>query len=671
MFAARITAMGGMVPRTARHLIQDHFAQSAVNVKLTTGDIVALRRPLQIKSVTKPGDIKTMMRLEDAGGEYWLTWSDDVDAVRGPVAGDVLQRVYYTGDGEPRMTVLAQAISGLGNDYPKNFFVLGVTRPITAPSVSHGGGSGSVINRAFIYTFVTQYGEESQPSPPSTSTAGRTDGTWTVASMDAAPPNSYTISAASWLGGVLTLTVSTNFGLRKGENIAITGLAPTSLNATWPVRSVAGSTTITIAMDDPGTITDQTGTATRLAPHNVSGMTKNVYWSNATTGAYELVANVPVATTSTNVAGNTVPTGSLVSADYEMPPVGMRGLCVLANGSLAGFDGNVIRVSEPLQPHAWPADNSKTCDFQIVGIGAFGTNIGVATEGFPYVATVADPSSISMERFEVEDMHCLSKRSVRGVGVGTAYVGASGPVLLTASGPQRPARLLYTKDEWSPLNPTSMFAATHQGRYYVAFTPLNSETQMLTFDFAERAQLSIASAAPSAMYADPRNGELYLALGRTIYQWDADIGMRYVSDWLSKEYKLPTPINLGAAKIDFDSAMTSEEKAAAQAAYDAVVALNAALISGGNSGGALGASALCAHALAGDAIQTPPPLVFDYIGFTLYADNEAKFTTQVKSQKAFRLPAGYKADNFAIRVSANVIVRSITVAETMKGLAAA
>ena len=45
-----------------------------------------------------------------------------------------------------------------------------------------------------------------------------------------------------------------------------------------------------------------------------------------------------------------------------------------------------------------------------------------------------------------------------------------------------------------------------------------------------------------------------------------------------------------------------------------------------------------------------------------------KFTGQIDSSRAFRLPAGYKADNVEIALSGNVKVAGVVLAETMDGL---
>ena len=67
-------------------------------------------------------------------------------------------------------------------------------------------------------------------------------------------------------------------------------------------------------------------------------------------------------------------------------------------------------------------------------------------------------------------------------------------------------------------------------------------------------------------------------------------------------------------------------------------------------------------------MQAIPPLRIDSLQFQLWADGMLKFTGQIDSSRAFRLPAGYKADNVEIALSGNVKVAGVVLAETMDGL---
>ncbi|WP_246670734.1 hypothetical protein [Aminobacter sp. MDW-2] len=103
----------------------------------------------------------------------WLKWNTEVHAAPGPVATD---RLYYTGDGKPKMRV-----GGAVYD-------LAVPRPAVALTATLGGaGAGDVVTRSYVYTWVTSFGEESEPCPASNEIAWKPGNTVTLSAFAATP----------------------------------------------------------------------------------------------------------------------------------------------------------------------------------------------------------------------------------------------------------------------------------------------------------------------------------------------------------------------------------------------------------------------------------------------------------------------------------------------------
>jgi len=130
---------------------------------------------------------------------YWFHWLSDVDVSRGTVAGDTLERTYYTGDGAPKMTYSPIAISGGGASYPNNSYLLGVPAPETPITVTLGAGGGcdsaNQITTAYVYTYVSAIGEEGPPSPPSALVTYCPGQQLDLSSMDTGPSGNYNITA--------------------------------------------------------------------------------------------------------------------------------------------------------------------------------------------------------------------------------------------------------------------------------------------------------------------------------------------------------------------------------------------------------------------------------------------------------------------------------------------
>lgn len=149
MSTLKLTAFSGELPRILPRLLPDTAAQHAENVRLTSGGLDPVRRARLEHTITghNAGDIKTIYK----NGAEWLIWDTVVNACPGPVAQD---RLYFTGDGVPQMRVA-------GTDYP-----LAVPFPTTALSVAlTGSPTGPVTDRYYVRTFVTSFGEESEPCP--------------------------------------------------------------------------------------------------------------------------------------------------------------------------------------------------------------------------------------------------------------------------------------------------------------------------------------------------------------------------------------------------------------------------------------------------------------------------------------------------------------------------
>ena len=672
MVAVNITGFSGVVPRRGARLLEPNQAQVAVNCRLTSGYIGPLKPP---KLVTDPGldGIATIFRMTDGITDFWLAWDRDVDAAKGPIAGDTTFRTYYTGDGEPRVTNLALVVAG-GQPYPKGSFVLGVYPPQTAASLSHAGGSGAAVSRAFVYTFVTPWGEESQPSPATAIVLGKVDGTWTIGgttAMDVAPLNSFGITGASWAAGVATVLIPATFGLRVGEEVTVSGVNPSGYNGTrLAITAINPGVSISYLLaQNPGAYVSG-GTAARDAAHNTTGMTKRIYWTETLADGthLRLVKEVSVATTSTTVDGATLSIAELASLDWVMPPTDMKGIQFLPNGAAVGFHGNELLFSPSYIPYAYPVEYRHTFD-DIVGIGVVGSMVVVVTKGNPQAVNGIDPAFMTPSKID-QPWPGLSKRSIVNMGFGVAYAAPQGLALITLGGASLATRDLYTQEEWLLINPESIRAAQYAGRYVAAFDFAANTRQVFIIDKSEFATETMANANVTAFYGDPTTGKLYAVIDDEIHEWDADPGLRMIADWFSKEFPFPKPVNLGAAVVDCDFTMSQDDIAAAQAARDAVQAANAVLIAALATKGSLNSYSLNARSVNGSLINELPPIDFDSLTFQIYVDGNVKFSKTLTTDKAFALPSGYKADNIACRVLGNITVKQITLGRTMQDLAA-
>lgn len=683
----KISGFSGIAPMISPRKLAPTMAQVADNCRLFTGDLSSWRRPGVIATGSKAlqGTIKSIFRVNNDGVDTWLNWLTDVDCVRGPIAGDTTQRIYFTGDGEPRISNAALAAST--SDFPGNFYVLGVFAPTVAPTVNHTGGAAANVTRYFAYTYVTQWGEESQPSLPTAHTAPG-DATWDITGMQVAPANSFVITGGSWVAGVATVTVASTFGLRADEEIGVTGTTPGGYDVAKTPITALTSTTISYALaDDPGAWSAG-GTVARTAPHNVASMKKRIYVT-ADTGTADtdflFWVEKNASDTSHSATVLDAELGEVMSsAAYAMPPADMKGLIEFENGVLVGFSKNEVCPCEPYRPHAWPTAYRQSTNRDIVGIGSFSRAIVVGTKAQPYALSGTHPENYTLEKINRNEP-CLSKRGVTSFPFGVIYPSVNGLMLVGVEGATLVTDGILSKREWTAFNPASLHAQEYQGRYFAWYEAGDGVIKGFVFDRSGRGPNMVTYSVPAtASYTDPETGELYVVDAGKVKLWDGDTLNNLPYDWFSKIVALPKPINLGYAKVEADyAALGAADLAAAQAQQAMDTAFNATILDDPETHPGQGKTQGEFNGAGWNHFMWNGSLLIggDYpnydnrtLVFQLYARNsstdqmELRHTEYPVSNKPFSLPSGYEETDYAVRVSGNIDAASVELAETAEQL---
>lgn len=195
MTAIRIEQFAGIAPRYSARLLPQNAATIAANVKLISGELRGLREVVPLadfnavgypvrRAFRIPGNINAPVPI-DTFTDTWIPFEDEaVDFVRTPVQGDTFERYYWTGSAAyypsvPKYNTRARLLA------PSPPYRLGVPRPVAAPVVVPSAGID--LTRAYVYTFVSAYGEEGQPSDPTLATGN--PGTWALSGIDSTVPN--------------------------------------------------------------------------------------------------------------------------------------------------------------------------------------------------------------------------------------------------------------------------------------------------------------------------------------------------------------------------------------------------------------------------------------------------------------------------------------------------
>lgn len=157
---------------------------------------------------------------------------------------------------------------------------------------------------------------------------------------------------------------------------------------------------------------------------------------------------------------------TLQTLTWVEPPSTLKGLVGLPNGIMAGFFGKTVCFSEPFAPYAWPIEYQLTTEHNIVGLGVFGQTLVVLTEGYPYYASAADSASMSLQKIE-STQSCVAKRTIVNMEGGTVYASPDGLCIAGPSGISLLTEGAYAREDWQLLEPQTRRGGFHEGVYYL------------------------------------------------------------------------------------------------------------------------------------------------------------------------------------------------------------
>jgi hypothetical protein len=546
----------------------------------------------------------------------------------------------------------------------------------TPPTISFSGGSGSgaaataffgdTASRSYAFTYVTPFGEESPPSPPSAVVDGASDGTWTLTSIQTAPPNSGTVAAATVINpNQVRVTLNTTFGLTQYDMITFADVeGMTDLNGTFRIQSL-GPTANTLVVNLTTAQTYTTGGAwDKTAPHNTTGMTKRIYRTTGTGGDFLFVAEIAVATTTYVDAVEADDLGEVLPTTLSSPPPkNITSLTSLPNGCLVGIAGNEICFSEPYMPYSWPSGNRYTFSGVGVDLVAAGNSVIVLTDSFPILFTGTDPEAMSPAIMQTY-APCASKRSVADVGGGAMYASYDGLWIAAPGRAEKLTSKIFREEEWRLLNPTTFVSSFSDGIYYAAYTT-EDRPYILLYDTAENDSVVRVQQDASYLIRNETDGELYFSLDNKVYRWDSNVNQRYGSDWVSSEMQMPRPMNFAVAQV--------------HGAYNAIVPVDTSVLDANTAifsdedlvGGELNGNSILALEINGSNLAQYEAAVEAKAQFTLYADGQLVFAKAISSSEPFRLPAGFRSEVYQVGLSTSIPIYNVTIAESVAELAQA
>jgi len=477
----------GIAPGVAPRLLADQFGQTAENIDFESGRLVPTK--VNTDTVTlQNGARRSIYFYRDTN---WLEWSEDgVDVVSGPIPNDTNERLYFTGDDYPRVGTAASMIAG-SSGYPAVSYRLGVPAPSAAPSLTKSGtvaGDETPETRAYVFTLVTDLGEEGPPSAASATIEVTSTETVAVAMPTSSNPSgNYFFSTAAKKRIYRSNTGSSFTDFQLVDEVAFTAPSYSDSKSSSALSEILPSGSWIGPPDD-----------------------------------------------------NT--------ALYPDGP--MLGLTAVGNGVMAGFSGKRFCLSEPFLPHAWPIDYRITLEEDIVDIAATGNGVVALTNGTPYFVTGTDPAALTPIRIDLAQA-CVNKNSVVDMGEYVLYAAPDGLVAVAGASGEVVSRGLISVDQWNTsFHPTLIRAFRHEGTY-VAFYNNGGSLGGWVYDprssEAAFATVSVSTEVRGG-FEDPKSGQLYVIEGNKIRKYRGGSSSNTLT-FKTKKFVTPSPVSMAWVSV--------------------------------------------------------------------------------------------------------------------------
>lgn len=582
----KLNTFGGKAPRISPRLLGDTLAQTATDVNLESGRLV----PITDNSTVDPSNgvstlanttKQTIFKYTDSP-ERWLQFDEDVDVVRGPIAGDTNDTIYWSGQSFPRMGRSDIILNSA--PFPSAFFRLGVPAPTAAPTVAvaaptqlnatittaSGSGTITVTTASAHNASVDQFVTLASFGATNGLTADEINGDFKIVSTPSG--TTFTVKTSGSATGNGTSNSVTNGASFNGPSDANVDFETAYVYTFVTAYGEEGppSPASTVVTTDDNQIVNLSNLETSSAKSNTNLSKKRIYRSNtgSNTTAFQFVAEVTLATTTyqdtsnNNELAEIIPSTTWIAPpddDTSLYPDGpMKGLCALPGGVFAGFTGKRICFSEAFLPHAWPVDYRLTLEEEIVAIKVVSNGVLATTKGVPYLITGSDPSTMTAIRIESAQPN-LNKRSMVDMGQFVIYASPDGLIAAAGTTVRNLTEQIITPTQWQAnYYPATITGFMWEERYVGFFDRGSGSPRYGGFIFDPRAENGTsfvdldASGLIRGGHTDPDDSQLYLIISNTIKKFQGS-NTNLTFNWKSKEYVTPRPTSFGFAKVNAET----------------------------------------------------------------------------------------------------------------------
>lgn len=509
-----------------------------------------------------------------------------------------------------------------------------------APVVPAGGGATYI---AYFYTYVSRYGEEGEGS------AIASIETYTVGSRQqvntiATPPSGHGLVTGGTADPVVRVYRTADDGAGGSEFLMV-------CEAQW------FSASDTYVQGDYVVYSNDLWECTNAGGHGPAAWNP----ANFTQGEDVAVADLESVTNPTYL--------------WRACPDGTTNLRSHPNGFFCCSKGNRLLMSEPFYPHAWPEDYEISIDAQIVGLGIFGSTIVVATDAHLY--TFSGPHPDSMYKQKGPFQPCLSQRGVVETDLGVMFPSKEGFQMVNAeSAPSNITADTFDPDDWDDYELETLHGVWYNKAYYGFYKSTSFEGN-IKIDFIN-GSITTGGDYHYAAYVSIDDGIFRTIVDSSIInpsslyisQWDADPTRFRNYQYKSKRYVTQKAVNFAVAQVIIDLEWYEELLVEAGGDLEALNATTWTTTSWGyQMGGPINDWEPNEQDINGDDLYSLASLgIQSYVDFKVYVAGVLKFTKQVSTCDAFKLPRGFKNKQWEWEVVGMIPVKRVSMASSMEEL---
>lgn len=576
----RLNSFNGMFPKIHPTRLTENASSNMQDMLLENGVLTPITQPAVIMpSVTSDikqvwcHDITTLQQYP------WRLFDKFVSVARSPNYEAEKKRYYWSndeGEGGLTQTTLpyqvttttivpsadpnstASSTSTTVTDYPAKDYKVGVPAPLYKPSgkcfvISKWTGTlnvadsnvsaisvnttqtgGEIISkyqadgstpdeaRAYVFTYVNIFNEESAPSPPSD-----------IIFCPMTGAGIFSLSVASQLDSSVPM-VELFLQQAEASSIQNQGYAPIKSIRIYRTNVASnGNAEFQFVREIDVNYTDTIKTDTGAIPAN-------------SILCYDMLTS--------DLLSELLPT-----QNWLPPSQYLKGLGIGNNGFAYAYNHAYNRVcfSEPYAFYAWKPSNELSSRYPIVAISHYDNVIVIATSGELMLAIGDSPEALTVVSPALGS-GCVAARSMVSTGVSCIYASNDGLMIVSGQSVQNLTEHIFDRKGWQALNPKSIHGYFYQGNY-IFFYDNGVEKAGFVIDLSNIAKgvMQISQWCISG-FVDKQTNELYLLTdivdgGLKLLKFNPDYGVKGQASWQSKPFNLDTPKRMLAGQVLADT----------------------------------------------------------------------------------------------------------------------